>query len=216
VGADGATHHGVFDLAFLKCIPNLIISAPINEEELRNLMYTAQNKALGPFVIRYPRGKGVLKNWRTPFKELEIGKGQKLKEGSKIAVISIGHPGNFVTKAIENLNDSDQIAHYDIRFLKPIDHDLLHEVFSKFKTIITVEDGTINGGLGSTITDFMNTYNYHSKIIKLGTPDHFIEHGNPDELYKECGFDAEGIKTTIKKHLTQSVKQPIEKHCSKI
>ena len=198
VGADGATHHGVFDLAFLNCIPGIIISAPMNEEELRNLMYTAQNKQRGPFVIRYPRGNGVMKKWRKPFKELKVGKGRKLKEGSKLAILSIGHPGNFVTEAIENLGNSELIAHYDIRFLKPIDEDILHEVCSKFETVITVEDGVIKGGLGTTVVDFMNRHNYHSKVIPLGVPDYFVEHGKPEELYRECGFDAEGIEQTIK------------------
>lgn len=204
VGADGATHHGVYDMAFLSCIPNLIISAPMNEMELRNLMYTAQNKPQGPFVIRYPRGRGVMKKWKTPFEQIPIGKGQKLKDGTELAIVSIGHPGNFVTKAIENIGDTEFIAHYDIRFLKPIDNELLHEVFSKFKTIITVEDGTIKGGLGSALIDFMNKHNYNSKVIMLGVPDHFIEHGQPEEQYRECGFDAEGIEKTIKSLLNSS------------
>jgi len=200
VGADGATHHGVFDLAFLSCIPNITISAPMNEQELRNLMFTAQ-QGLGPFVIRYPRGRGVMKKWRTPLENVIVGKGRKLKDGNEIAIISIGHPGNFVTNAIQNLNDNDQIAHYDIRFLKPIDTAILHEVFSKFELIVTVEDGVIHGGLGSAVVDFMNQHNYHAKVIKLGVPDYFVEHGRPEELYRECGFDAQGIEKTIKELL---------------
>lgn len=197
VGADGATHHGVFDFAFLRCIPNLIISAPINESELRNLMFTAQQKH-GPFVIRYPRGRGVQKKWRKPMEALEIGTGRKLKDGDDVAILSIGHPGNFVTKAIENLNNSDQIAHYDMRFLKPIDNKILHEVFSKFESVITVEDGVINGGLGSAVVEFMNEHNYHAKVVCLGVPDQFVEHGKPEELQRECGFDVEGIENAIK------------------
>lgn len=197
VGSDGATHHGVFDLAFLRCIPNIIVSAPMNEQELRNLMFTAQ-QGHGPFVIRYPRGSGVMKKWRTPFENVIVGTGRKLKDGNEIAILSIGHPGNFVTKAIQNLNDTDQIAHYDVRFLKPIDTDMMHQVFSRFELIVTVEDGVINGGLGSAVVDFMNQHNYHAKVIKLGVPDHFIEHGKPEELQHECGFDAEGIEKTIK------------------
>jgi 1-deoxy-D-xylulose-5-phosphate synthase len=201
VGADGATHHGVFDLAFLNCIPNIIISAPMNEQELRNLMYTAQKEAHGPFVIRYPRGRGVIKKWRTPMSELPIGKGQKIKDGEEIAILSLGHPGNFVKKAIEEIDNKQLIAHYDMRFLKPIDENLLHEVFKKFKTILTVEDGTIKGGLGSSVLEFMNRYHYNANIIPLGVPDTFIEHGQPNELYHECGFDTEGIKKTLHKLL---------------
>lgn len=202
VGADGATHHGVFDLAFLNCIPNIIISAPMNEQELRNLMYTAQKEPHGPFVIRYPRGNGVMQKWRTFFNELEIGKGRKLKDGTELAVISIGHTGNFVADAIDNLSDSSVIAHYDIRFLKPIDTDILHEVFAKFDIIVTVEDGVIKGGLGSAVLEFMNKYNYNSKVVSLGVPDYFVEHGKPEELHHQCGFDAAGIEKTIKSLLS--------------
>ncbi|HKK80903.1 MAG TPA: 1-deoxy-D-xylulose-5-phosphate synthase [Prolixibacteraceae bacterium] len=197
VGADGATHHGAYDLAFLNCIPNMTIAAPMNEKELRNLLFTAQKNPSGPCVIRYPRGRGVMKNWRTPFEYIEKGKGQLIKKGSSIAVLSIGNPGNFVTKALENIENSNLVAHYDMRFLKPIDTGLLHEVLSTYKTIVTVEDGTINGGLGSAIVDFMNKHQYRASIKKLGIPDTFIEHGTPDELYHECGFDAEGIAETL-------------------
>lgn len=197
VGADGATHHGAYDLAFLNCIPNMTIAAPMNEKELRNLLFSAQEKPSGPYAIRYPRGRGVIKNWKTPFEYIEKGKGQLIKEGSTIAVLSIGNPGNFVTKALENFEKQELIAHYDMRFLKPIDSNLLHEVFKTFKIIVTVEDGTINGGLGSTIVDFMNQNHYHAYITKLGIPDTFIEHGTPDELYHECGYDTEGITKTL-------------------
>lgn len=204
VGADGATHHGVFDLAFLNCIPNIIISAPMNELELRNLMFTAQKEPHGPFAIRYPRGNGVLQKWHLAFEPVVIGKGRKIKKGTEIAVISIGHTGNFVSEAIENLNDSSVIAHYDMRFLKPIDTDILHEAFTKFDTIITVEDGVIKGGLGSSVIEFMNKHNYNAKVVTLGVPDYFVEHGKPEELYHECGFDPEGIEKTIKMLLNPS------------
>jgi len=198
VGEDGATHHGVFDLAYFRCIPNITTASPMNEEELRNLMYTAQLKNKGPFVIRYPRGRGVMKNWKTEFKELEIGKGRKIKEGNDIAVISIGHIGNNVTDAIAQLNPSEySIAHYDIRFLKPIDEDLLHEVCTKFDKIITIEDGCKIGGLGTAVLEFINEHNYKTQIKILGIPDKFIEQGSTEELYNECGLDTNSISKII-------------------
>ena len=202
VGADGATHHGIFDMAFLRCIPNLTIVSPMNEQELRNLMYTAQKELNGPWVIRYPRGHGVMKKWRTKFQSLEVGKGRTLKEGTDIAVISIGHPGNFVAEAISQLADSSPVAHYDIRFLKPLDEELLHKICSKFGTIITVEDGVIKGGMGSAVIEFANQNNYNVKIETLGIRDYFVEHGKPGELYRECGIDTQGILDTIKKYLS--------------
>ncbi|MBP7506891.1 MAG: 1-deoxy-D-xylulose-5-phosphate synthase [Prolixibacteraceae bacterium] len=205
VGADGATHHGVFDLAFLRCIPNLIISAPVNEEELRNLMYTAQKLTPGPFVIRYPRGRGVLRDWRRPFTEIEIGKGRKIREGNDIGILSIGHPGNFVEEAIQKIGDRYSVCHYDMRFLKPIDEDLLHEACSRFKTLITVEDGTVKGGLGSAVVEFVNSHRYSTDVIILGVGDYFVGHGKPDELYRECGFDSEGIIKTINSILDSNV-----------
>jgi 1-deoxy-D-xylulose-5-phosphate synthase len=201
VGADGATHHGVFDLAFLRCIPNLIIASPMNEKELRNMMFTAQDKLSGPFIIRYPRGRGVMKEWRTDFEKIEIGKGRIVKEGSDIAIVSFGHPGNFVTNAIEQIGENISIAHYDLRFLKPIDEELLHHICRKFKIIITVEDGVIAGGMGSAITEFANRNNYPVKIETLGVKDYFVEHGKPEELYHECGFDTKGIIETVKKYI---------------
>jgi 1-deoxy-D-xylulose-5-phosphate synthase len=173
----------------------------MNEQELRNMMYTAQKILPGPFIIRYPRGRGVMKKWHTRFELMEIGKGRMLKDGNDIAIISIGHPGNFVSQAIEQLKDQDSIAHYDLRFLKPLDELLLHQVCSKFKTIITVEDGVIDGGMGSAVTEFANRNNYCVKIEPLGVKDYFVEQGTPEELYHECGFDAEGIAETIKKYL---------------
>jgi len=194
VGQDGPTHHGAFDIAFLRPIPNIIISAPMDEIELRNLLYTAQLKNWGPFAIRYPKGYGVHINWRKPFQEIPVGKGRILKEGNDIAILSIGHVGNFVTVAIDAIEkDGFSVAHYDMRFVKPIDEILLHEIFNKFDKIITVEDGTVVGGFGSAIIEFMIDNNYSSKILRLGIPNKFIEQGTQKELYKICGYDAEGI-----------------------
>ncbi len=198
VGEDGATHHGAYDLAYLRSIPNLIVSSPMNEAELRNLMYTAQLENMGPFSIRYPKGRGVMPEWKTPMQKIEIGKARKLLDGKDIALISIGHVGNYVNEAANILKEKNiRIAHYDMRFLKPIDEDVLHEVFEKFKHIITIEDGTILGGLGSAVLEFMSDHNYKANIIRLGIPDRFIEHGSTEELHKECGFDAEGIVKTV-------------------
>lgn len=197
VGADGATHHGSFDLAYFRCIPNMIVSSPMNEEELRNLMYTAQLKPHGPFSIRYPRGNGVLIDWQRPFKEIPIGKGRKLRDGKDIAIISIGHPGNYVELAIKKLEKKDiHPAHYDMRFLKPIDEEMLHEIGKKFSKIITVEDGTIIGGLGSAVIEFMNDNSYSSKVKRLGIPDEFIEHGTQLELRRDCKYDINSIYDT--------------------
>lgn len=198
VGEDGATHHGAYDLAYFRAIPNMIISAPMNEEELRNLMFTAQNHETGPFVIRYPKGRGVMPEWKTPFKMLEPGKGRRICDGSELAVLSIGHVGNYVHEVCEKLLAAGiSIAHYDMRFLKPIDEEILHEVFRKFKQIITLEDGTILGGLGSAVLEFMAAHNYKAAVTRLGIPDKFIEHGSVEELHNECGYDAQGIYNTI-------------------
>jgi 1-deoxy-D-xylulose-5-phosphate synthase len=194
VGEDGATHHGTFDLACFRAIPNLTICSPMNEEELRNMMYTAQLPGAGPFVIRYPKGRGVMTNWQTPMKAITIGKGRKISDGKDMAILSIGHIGNEVIKAQEQLTkDNISAAHYDLRFLKPVDEELLHEVFKKHKKILTVEDGTITGGLGSAVLEFIADHGYHAQVIRLGVPDRFIEQGTVVELQKECGFDAEGI-----------------------
>lgn len=194
VGEDGATHHGVYDLAFFRTVPNLIVSAPMDEEELRNLMYTAQLKNKGPFSIRYPRGKGVMPEWKTEFKEIPIGKGRKIREGKDIAILSIGHVGNFVKEASKELAKKRiDIAHYDMRFVKPIDEEILHEVGKNFKSVITIEDGAIVGGFGSAVLEFMSDNGYNPVVKRLGVPDRFIDHGTPQELHKECGFDVEGI-----------------------
>jgi 1-deoxy-D-xylulose-5-phosphate synthase len=199
VGEDGATHHGSFDLSFLRCIPNLTIASPMNEEELRNLMYTAQLKPRGPFVIRYPRGNGVLKKWQRPFTEIPIGKGQLLKEGTQAAIIAIGPIGNTALQAAIDLKKSHglRLAFFDLRFLKPIDEDLLHHVFRNFKTIITIEDNALAGGMGSAVVEFMADQGYQARVRRLGIPDNFVEQGTLDQLYAECGYDAEGIKNAI-------------------
>ena len=194
VGEDGATHHGAFDLAYLRSIPNMTICSPMNEEELRNMMYTAQLEGAGPVSIRYPRGRGVMHEWQTPFKALEPGKGRWIKEGRELAIVTIGHVGNVVVKVCQELeSEGIHAGHVDIRYLKPIDEDLLNELFSKYKKIITVEDGTIIGGLGSAVIEFMSDHHYNAEIVRLGIPDRFIEHGSPEELQRECGFDFEGI-----------------------
>jgi 1-deoxy-D-xylulose-5-phosphate synthase len=207
VGEDGPTHHGAYDIAYMRCIPNLVISAPMNESELRNLMYTAQLDTMEwPFVIRYPRGQGVLPEWRTPFEEIPIGKGRKLKDGQDIAILSIGHPGNFATTAIRELKmDGLNPAHYDMRFVKPLDEALLHEVFSKYDKVLTVEDGTVTGGFGSAVLEFMAKHNYKAEVKILGIPDAIVEHGTPKELYHECAFDAPGIATAVREMMKGKV-----------
>jgi len=207
-GADGPTHHGAYDIAYMRCIPNLVVSAPMNEEELRNLMYTAQLPNQGPFSIRYPRGKGVMNQWKTPFKEIKIGTGRKVKNGEDIAILSIGHIGNYVVEACENLEKNNiDAAHYDIRFVKPLDNLLLHEIFGKFRHIITVEDGCLMGGMGSAISEFMIDNNYSSKITRLGIPDSYIEHGSQEELHKACNYDTKSIIDTVKKIMGDSLKK---------
>lgn len=202
VGSDGATHHGAFDLAYFRCIPNMVIAAPFDEAELRNMMFTAQLPDKGPFSIRYPRGKGYLSDWHTPFEELEIGKGRCLIEGNKIAILSIGAVGNMAKNVIMRRGDQD-VALYDMRFLKPLDEKLLHQVFQKFSSIITLEDGTITGGLGSAVLEFMADNNYSAHLKRLGIPDKFIEHGTQQQLYAECGFNEAGISACIERLLTE-------------
>ena len=199
VGQDGATHHGAFDLAALRPIPNLTISSPMNEHELRCLMYTAQLPDKGPFVIRYPRGRGVLNDWRCPMQELPVGRGRLLSEGGDTAVLSLGPLGNVVAKVIRELKEEGQaVWHYDMRFLKPIDEDILQKVGTTCRRIVTVEDGVVRGGLGSAVVEYMSAHNLHPEIIRLGLPDHFVEHGTPEELYHLVGLDAETIKDKIK------------------
>ncbi|XHR98336.1 1-deoxy-D-xylulose-5-phosphate synthase [Mucilaginibacter sp. UC70_90] len=199
-GADGATHHGAYDIAYMRCIPNMVVSAPMNEEELRNLMYTAQQENMGPFVIRYPRGNGVMVDWQRPFKAIPVGKGRKVSDGDDVAILSVGAIGNEVVKATTELNaEGYNPAHYDLRFVKPLDEALLHDVFKKFNKIITVEDGCIEGGMGSAVLEFMIDNGYTNiQVKRLGIPDKFIEHGDQPELWAECGFDAHGIAEQVR------------------
>ncbi len=205
VGADGATHHGAYDLAYMRCIPNMTVSAPMNEEELRNLMYSSQLENQGPFVIRYPRGKGVMTDWKKPMKEISIGKGRRLSNGDDLAILSIGHPGNFVQSAVSELSEyGASIAHYDMRFVKPIDEVMLHEVFTKFDRIITIEDGCVMGGFGSAVVEFMTDQKYQAEVIRLGIPDQYIHHGTQKELWSDCGYDTKGIVDNVIKTLSLS------------
>ena len=200
VGEDGPTHHGCYDIAYMRCIPNMVVSAPMNESELRNLMFTAQLESTQqPFVIRYPRGEGVMPEWKTPMKEIRIGTGRKLKEGKDIAILSFGHPGNFAAMAIRDLRaEGIDPAHYDMRFAKPLDEAMLHEVFDKFKKVITVEDGTVVGGFGSAILEFMNAHGYKADVRIMGIPDRLVEHGTPKQLYEEVGIDANSIAAVLR------------------
>ena len=199
VGEDGPTHHGAFDLACLRTVPNVIVASPYNEEELRNLMYTAQLKDMGPFVIRYPRGRGSMAEWRTPFKELEIGRGRCLKEGKDIAVISLGPIGKMAEQAISRAEETTgkQIAHYDLRFLKPLDEKMLNEIGRNFKKILTLEDGSLKGGMGSAVLEFMSERGYTPVIKRIGIPDSFVQHGTLEELYRLCGMDEDSIYNTL-------------------
>lgn len=205
VGPDGPTHHGAFDMAALRPIPNLTIASPMNEHELRRLMYTAQLPDKGTFVIRYPRGRGSLQDWKCPLEEVKVGTGRKLRDGDDVAILSIGPCGNDAAKAIDEINQEAQysncklrsIAHYDMRFLKPLDENLLHEIGKKFKRIVTLEDGVRNGGLGSAVLEWMEDHGYYPEIIRLGLPDKFVEQGTVDELKKICGIDVSGIKKAL-------------------
>lgn len=200
VGEDGPTHHGCYDIAYMRCIPNMVVSAPMNERELRNLMYTAQLESTkAPFVIRYPRGEGVMPEWKTAFEEIQIGKGRKLRDGEEVAILSFGHPGNFAASAIrEVVPQGLNPAHYDMRFAKPLDEALLHSVFEKYSKIITIEDGTVVGGFGSAILEFMNANGYKAQVHIMGIPDRLVEHGTPKELYNEIGIDANAIAKTLR------------------
>jgi len=206
VGSDGATHHGFFDIAFMRTIPNMVVSAPMDAVELRNIMYTAQlEKNSFPFSIRYPRGRSLISDWKRPFEEIEIGKARLLSEGKDIAVLSIGQPGNDVAAVVKKLDrESISVAHWDMRFAAPLDKEVLHSIFKKFKKIITVEDGVLKGGFGSAVIEFMCDNFYSSDVKRLGIPDYFVEQGSQEELYSECGFDAEGIEQAIKEMLKSS------------
>lgn len=193
VGEDGATHHGVFDLAYLRCVPNLIISAPRNEIELRNIMYTAQLGLNNPIAIRYPRGRGVALDWRQPFERVEIGKGIQLKKGQDLAILSIGSISNTISDAIRNM----EVSHYDLRYVKPLDETMLHHIFKTYKKILTIEDGTVNGGFGSAILEFAAKYKYYTSVKLLGVPDKFIEHGAISELRESIALDVSSISSEI-------------------
>ena len=208
VGSDGATHHGIFDLAYMRCIPNITIAAPRNEIELRNLMYTAQEFKSGPFVIRYPRGKGYIVDWKQPMKKVKIGKGEQLKAGKDLAVITIGTMAHSAARAIEKVERENEIsiAHYDMRFLKPLDTEMLHEIASNFKQILTIEDSVINGGFGSAVLEFMADNNYKLNVKRLGINDTFVEHGTPEQLYNMLGLDIEGIAKSLLEYIN------IQKH----
>ena len=207
VGDDGPTHHGCYDIAYMRCVPNMIVSAPMNEAELRDLMYTAQLDSNElPFVIRYPRGEGMLVDWKTPMKEIKVGTGRKLKDGKDIAVLTFGHPGNFAAEAIRDVKkEGINPAHYDMRFVKPLDEEMLHEVFSNYNKVITVEDGTVVGGFGSAILEFMNEHGYKADVKILGIPDSLVEHGTPKQLYDEIGIDANAIAAMLRKMVFEGV-----------
>jgi 1-deoxy-D-xylulose-5-phosphate synthase len=207
VGDDGSTHHGCYDIAYMRCVPNMIVSAPMNESELRNLMYTAQLETTQqPFAIRYPRGEGVMPEWRTEFKEITIGTGRKLKEGNDIALLTLGHPGNFAAAAIRELKtDGLSPAHYDMRFAKPLDEKLLHEALQQYKKIITVEDAAVEGGFGSAVLEFMAQHGYKNDVKIMGIPDRLVEHGTPKELHRECGFDAQAIAQAVREMLKEKI-----------
>jgi 1-deoxy-D-xylulose-5-phosphate synthase len=200
VGSDGATHHGFFDLAFMRSVPNMIVCAPMDAVELRNMMYTAQlEKNSSPISIRYPRGRCLTPDWQQPFCEIEIGKARLISEGNDIAVMSIGNPGNDVARVVRKLaEESISVTHWDMRFAAPIDNEALHSVFRKFRKIITVEDGMLKGGFGSAVIEFMCDNIYSAEVKRLGIPDYFVEQGTQEELYRECGFDAEGIEKAIR------------------
>lgn len=202
-GADGATHHGAYDIAFMRCVPNMIVSSPMNEEELRNLMYTAQLPDKGPFTIRYPRGSGVMPKWKTPFKEVKIGTGRVISEGEEVVILTIGHIGNYATEAVMKMQtEGISVGHYDMRFVKPLDEQLLKQAFEKYSKIITVEDGCLQGGFGSAVLEWASDKGYQQSITRLGIPDRLVEHGEQHQLHRECGFDVDGIINTIKKVLS--------------
>lgn len=205
VGEDGTTHHGVFDIAYVRCLPGVILCAPMNEGELRDLMYTAQLPTITqPFIIRYPRGEGVMADWKKPFKEIQIGTGRIIKTGADLAILSVGHPGNFVVEACKELEEQGiHVAHFDMRFIKPLDEVLLHNIFNEFHTVITIEDGTITGGFGSAVLEFMAANRYSAHIQMLGVPDRLIAHGMTKELFRECGYDIYGIVKAVQHMLKE-------------
>jgi len=212
VGADGPTHHGAYDMAFMRNVPNIIVAAPMDEIELRNMMFTAQHENHGPFSIRYPRGRGVKTDWKKPFEAIEIGKARTLRKGKDVALLTIGITGTFVAEINERLLENHiDYAHYDMRFVKPVDEELLHEIFRNFTKIITVEDGTLMGGFGSAVIEFMVDNGYSAKVKRMGIPDRFVEQGTPEELYALCGFGPEGIYNEVLKLTETHLKKPLKK-----
>ena len=206
-GADGPTHHGNYDIAFMRCIPNMVVSAPMNESELRNLMFTASQPDMGPFTIRYPRGEGIMPEWRTPLKKIAVGTGRVVQDGEEVAILSIGHIGNYAVEACKNLKKENiKIGHYDMRFAKPLDENLLHEICRKYDKIITLEDGCLPGGFGSAVLEFMADNQYTNPVKRLGIPDAIFEHGTQLELHRECGIDPAGIEKTVRQWIMQAVK----------
>ena len=209
-GADGPTHHGAYDIAYMRCIPNMVIASPMNEMELRNMMYSATLHTGGAYTIRYPRGQGVMPEWRTPFEKIETGVGRVVREGKEVAILTIGHIGNYAVKACDLLATEDIYpAHYDMRFAKPLDEKLLHQIFSKFNKVVTVEDGCLMGGMGSAILEFMIDHNYTAKVVRLGIPDKIVEHGEQLELHAECGYDPEGIAETVKNLVSKKLEKVV-------
>ncbi len=206
-GADGPTHHGMIDIPYMRCVPNMVVAAPMNEEELRDMMYTATlEKNAGPISIRYPRGNGVMPEWRTPLKEMAIGKGRELRKGDEVALVTFGTVGNMATEAANTLAaEGIRVGHYDMRFVKPIDEELLHHICKTYKKIVTVEDGTIVGGFGSAVLEFMAEHHYSLQVKMLGMPDAIIEHGEQMELYQECGYDPASITKTVKELINEQV-----------
>jgi 1-deoxy-D-xylulose-5-phosphate synthase len=212
-GADGPTHHGAYDLAYMRCIPNMIVAAPMNEAELRNLMYTSQLDREGQaFTIRYPRGQGVMPDWKNDMQKVAIGTGRKISDGEEVAILTIGHIGNYVMDAKKQLAlEGIQPAHYDMRFVKPLDEELLHDIFRNYKKIVTVEDGCVTGGFGSAVLEFMAENGYSSQLKRLGIPDRIVEHGTQEELHAECYFDAQGIATAVKTLVGVSIESTVNR-----
>jgi 1-deoxy-D-xylulose-5-phosphate synthase len=199
VGADGPTHHGVFDLAFMRSIPNMIVSAPMDELELRHMMFTAQDKNHGPFSIRYPRGCGCVIDWRQPMEAIPIGSSRQLSDGADVAILTIGTVGIPTQRVVKMLQkDGIRASHFDMRFVKPLDEQALHKVFSKFKQVVTIEEGVLQGGFGSAVAEFMTDHQYAVRLKRIGVPDQFIDQGTPEELNRECGLDQQGIYQTVK------------------
>ncbi len=207
-GADGPTHHGAYDIAFMRCIPNMVIASPMNEVELRNMMYSATSHTGGAYTIRYPRGQGVMPDWKKPFETIETGVGRVIREGKDVAILTIGHIGNYAVKSCDMLATEDLYpAHYDMRFAKPLDEKLLHQIFARFNKIVTVEDGCLMGGFGSAILEFMADHHYTAKVVRLGMPDRVVEHGEQLELHAECGYDPESIAEAVKKLVSKKLEK---------